>query len=241
MRYGIFSDVHSNLEAFKVVSDYLKRSKLDRLIFIGDIIGYGPRPAECISLLRDINPVLVTGNHEWGILDKLALSYFNPDARASLVWTRKQITSADIKYLSSFSLSYENEELICVHGSLSKPDKFYYIASMHEAELSFSLMQHQICFVGHSHRAGIYSLSDGFVVSLNQRQIDIEPEKKYIVNVGSVGQPRDMNNRASVCVYDSSAKTLRIDRLEYNLQATASEILKLNLPSALANRLYEGW
>lgn len=240
MRYGIFSDVHSNLEAFEVALKFYKKERIDKFIFCGDIIGYGADPRQCLSLLRNLNPICVAGNHDWAAINKLNLDYFNPYARQALVWTREELTTSDLNYLGTFSLMHKEDDFICVHGSLDNPAQFNYIIYSYEASRNFSLLRRQILFVGHSHRRETFCFENKKISYLKDTKIKIKPKAKYIINEGSVGQPRDGDSRLSVCVYDSDEKVVIFKRLEYNIKKTADKILAKGLPEVLAVRLFQG-
>ncbi|MDP2923252.1 MAG: metallophosphoesterase family protein [Candidatus Omnitrophota bacterium] len=241
MRYGIFSDVHSNLEAFKVVYDYYKNKKIDKFIFLGDIIGYGANPRECIQLLQSISPALIAGNHDWAAANKLSLDYFSEYAKTAIIWTKNELSCEDIRYLSGFELRHEENNFICVHGSLQRPKDFNYICGINDARANFALLEKQLLFVGHSHKAQIYSLTKEGVFYHYEASIKINPEEKYIINVGSVGQPRDRDPRAGACIYDSDENVVILERLEYNIRKVADKILGCALPPILAERLFVGW
>lgn len=241
MRYGIFSDVHSNLEAFQVACDYLDKERADKLIFNGDIVGYGANPRECLELLKKIDPIIVTGNHDWAAIGKFSLDYFNPKAKDALLWTKEELREEDISFLNSFSLKYTGDNFICVHGSLDDEAEFNYIIYSSEASLNFSLLNKQILFVGHSHRTEAFSINDEKVSYIKSEEIKIDSKTKYIINVGSIGQPRDRDPRLSLCIYDSDEGLVKFVRLEYNIKKSADKILKKGLPSLLAARLFEGW
>lgn len=240
MRYAIFSDVHSNLEAFEVVLEQFKKEKIDKFIFLGDIVGYGANPNEVISLLKVLDPVCIAGNHDWAAVKKFDASYFNPYAKEAVFWTAKVLGPVEKKFLLNLTLLYEEEDFICVHGTLDEPEKFHYVMSSDDAALTFRNMTKDICFIGHSHYQETYVLKDDKLQYSRQTKFDIEEGKKYIINVGSVGQPRDGDNRASFCIYDNKEKLVNIYRLEYNIKKCADKILESKLPRVLAERLYVG-
>jgi putative phosphoesterase len=240
MRYGIFSDVHSNLEAFEVALKFYEKERIDKFIFCGDIIGYGADPRQCLSLLKSLNPICVSGNHDWAAINKFNLNYFNPYARQALIWTKEELTASDLNYLGTFSLTHKEDNFICVHGSLDNPAQFNYIIYSYEARRSFSLLRRQIIFVGHSHRREAFCLENNKISYLNDAKIKIKPKAKYIINDGSVGQPRDGDPRLSVCVYDSDEKVVIFKRLEYNIKKAADKILAKGLSDMLAIRLFQG-
>lgn len=241
MRYGIFSDVHSNLEAFEVAINFYKTEKIDRFIFLGDIVGYGANPNECILALKSLNPVVIAGNHDWAVSDKFSIAYFNPYAKEAVLWTAKELKQENIHYLRNLVLTYEEKDFICVHGSLENPQQFNYILNSYDAQFNFSLLKQRLCFIGHSHRAEVYILENNQLLRLCQQKIKLNSGAKYIINVGSVGQPRDRDPRLSLCIYDNEAKVVNFVRLEYNIKKAADKILKKGLPPLLAQRLYGGW
>ncbi|MCM8831229.1 MAG: metallophosphatase family protein [Candidatus Omnitrophica bacterium] len=240
MRYGIFSDVHSNLEAFSVVYDFYKNNQIDKYIFIGDIVGYGANPKECLYLLKELNPICVAGNHDWAVVNKLGLDYFNEYAKTALLWTKEKVFFDDCLYINSFALVYEEDNFVCVHGSLEEPQNFNYIFSIMDSWRNFSLLKKDILFVGHSHRMESYVYYNGKVRYLPDMELEIQKDAKYIINVGSVGQPRDRDNRSCACIYDSDKKVVFFKRLEYNIKKAAEKILESGLPQILATRLYFG-
>lgn len=240
MRYGIFSDVHGNLEAFKAACDYLDKEKIDKFIFNGDAVGYGANPCECLDLLKEVNPIIIAGNHDWAAIDRLSLDCFNPQAKDALLWTKGELREEDFSFLNSLSLKYTGRDFICVHGSLSNPAKFNYIISTYDASLNFPLFNKQILFIGHSHRAEAFSVKDEKISYIKNEEVKIDSKTKYIINVGSIGQPRDRDPRLSLCIYDSDEGLVKFVRLEYNIKKAADKILKKGLPPLLAMRLFEG-
>lgn len=240
MRYAIFADVHSNLEALRVVVEHYYIQSIDRYIFLGDIVGYGGDPKDCIDILRDLKPLAVAGNHDWGVSGKLSTNYFNLHAKESIIWTKKQIKKDDLSYLEKFHLEIEDGNFICVHGSLKSPHEFNYVFDIDDAVVNFQLFKKKLCFVGHTHRPGIYCLNNDNVSYSEDAEVSLEEDKRYIVNVGSVGQPRDGDPRACCCVYDDQNQTVEIIRLNYDVAQAASSIVNQGLPTSLANRLYDG-
>jgi len=240
MRYGIFSDVHSNLEAFEVALDFYKKEAVDKFIYLGDIIGYAANPNECTSLLRRLNPICIAGNHDWAAIDKFNIAHFNVYAREAILWTQKELTEESIQYLQGFNLTYQEDDFICVHGSLDEPEQFNYIFDVADARLNFPYLQKRLCFIGHSHRMEVYCLEDGEVSCIRDYEIKLKEDQKYIINVGSVGQPRDRDPRLSLSIYDSELEVVKFFRLEYNIKKAADKIIENKLPFILAERLYTG-
>lgn len=240
MRYGIFSDIHSNLEAFKAVIDAYQTEHIDRYLCIGDIVGYAANPLECIQLIKGLNAGIVAGNHDWGSSGKFDLEYFNPSAKEALVWTGSILSRAEKDFLCSLPLTYQEENFVLVHGSLDNPQEFYYLNNHEAAFAAFAVLKKQICFVGHTHTPGVFvELEDNlFYKALGILQL--EGCKRYIVNVGSVGQPRDRDPRAAYVIYDTDKETIELKRIAYDISAVQEKILNAGLPDFLASRLAQG-
>ena len=240
MRYAIFSDIHSNLEAFEEALRFYEKERVDRFVFLGDIVGYGANPKEVIALLKNLNPISIAGNHDWAVIDKLGTEFFNEYAEDALSWTKKIIIEKEIEYIRTFPLTYEEADFICVHGTLNSPEAFNYLSGINEARVNFSLLKKQILFVGHSHKAQIYHSNSDGTFFYPQSEISIKPNERYIINVGSIGQPRDRDRRLSCCVYDTKERLARIVRLDYNISAAAEKIINAGLPAMLSSRLFIG-
>jgi putative phosphoesterase len=240
VRYGIFSDIHSNLEAFDEVIKAYKKEKIDKYLCVGDIVGYAADPKECIAKLKQINAETIAGNHDWAAVGLTDTTYFRPVAKQAILWTAKQLNDEEKDFLKSLKLVYENKDLIMVHGTLNQPEEFYYLLDIDSAQATFDLMKKNICFVGHSHVTGIFIKDKEKISYINQSDIAITPDKKYIVNVGSVGQPRDRDNRATYCVFDTEKQEVYLKRVNYDIQAAQEKIIHTGLPSILAERLASG-
>lgn len=241
MRYCVFSDVHSNLEAFEAVLDAFSKEGADRYVYLGDIVGYGADPHACIERLKLLEPeVLVAGNHEWGLLGLLDMEYFNEYAGASIAWTRGVINKEDTEYLRSFQLSCESGCCTFVHGSLEEPAAFKYVMDKEDAGLTMKLSGTRFTFVGHSHAAGVYYSGEDGVVRATAAKVIAQKKFRYLVNAGSVGQPRDGDPRAAYVIYDDEGPSFEIKRVAYDIKAAQDKILKAGLPAWLASRLSEG-
>lgn len=242
MRYGIISDIHSNLEALSEVLGILKKSSIDQYLCLGDIIDYGADPSPCVKLVKSLNPLVVVGNHEWALFHPEIIESFNKYAKKSILWTAEQISLSQKNYLTSLPLIKEMGDFILVHGSLDEPETFNYVFTLKDLELNFRLLKKKICFFGHSHIPGIYSYSQRQkrVEPLSSEMVKFEDEKKYLINVGSVGQPRDRNPSASFAIYDTEEKTLWIKRCFYDVRRAQEKILQAGLPKILAERLAFG-
>lgn len=241
MRYAIISDIHSNLEAFRAVLEALSKERIDTYLSIGDAVGYGADPKECVRLLKSLDPqVLIAGNHEWGVLGMENMESFNDLARDAVLWSRNILDKEEIEYLKSFQLVYEDEKMTLVHGTLNMPEEFYYIFDSDDAYVTINQMKNYLCFVGHTHVPAIFSSDNNKVNYLEGPKIRIDSEKRYVINAGSVGQSRDGDPRASYAIYDDEEATVEIKRVEYDVKKAQEKILRAGLPARLAYRLSEG-
>lgn len=241
MRYCLLSDIHGNLEALQAVLGALSKEAIDKYLCVGDVVGYGADPKACIRVVKSLNPqALIAGNHEWGVLGLTGIDYFNKMAREAVIWTRGVLDQDELGYLKSFQLVYEERVFTLVHGTLDSPEAFNYILNAASASSTINMMKTALCFVGHSHRPGIFCSGKYIVESSKGFNIKIDPRNRYVVNVGSIGQPRDYDPRASYAIYDDETGSIEIKRVEYDIKAAQEKILKAGLPAELAYRLAEG-
>lgn len=240
MRYGIFADVHSNLTAFEAVLDVLTKSNIDKFLFLGDIVGYGAQPSECIRLLRELDVTCVAGNHDRAVVDLCDINRFNKSAEKAIIWTKNHIFDAEKLFLFGLRLSEENKVFHLVHGTLDPPEEFDYMSYKYQAMKTFYAMRRKICFVGHSHVQGVFIEEKEDIKYEIASFLSLEQDKRYIVNVGSVGQPRDGDARACSCIYDEGAATIEIKRVAYDIAKAQQGILDAGLPRDLADRLLMG-
>ena len=241
MRYGIFGDIHSNLEALEAVIEAYQKEHIDKYLCAGDVVGYATNPKECIDKVKTLAMITVAGNHDWGSVDLFSADYFNPNAKEAISWTKRNLGEQDKYFLESLKLVYKNEDLTLVHGTLDNPQDFNYMTDGYIAEETFRVLETNICFVGHSHAAGIFIKDkDDNLYYLEEQYIDIKDANKYIVNVGSVGQPRDGNPQGAYCIFDSDKKGVRIERISYDIKTARKKIIKAGLPKFLGDRLVIG-
>lgn len=243
MRYAIFADIHANVEAFDAVIDAYKKERIDQYLFLGDVAGYGANPKECIAKLRRLRAVAIVGNHDWAAINLLSLNFFAPEAKESLLWTRKALNRGAKVFLESLKLIFKNNDLTLAHASLDHARDFNYLTDAYMAEETFRLLgEKNICFVGHTHIAGIFSKDAAQSISFRNAgpKLTLDENTAYIVNVGSVSHSRDGDPRAAYCVYDTENKTVEIKRAGYNVTQAANKIIKAGLPRVLAERLLTG-
>ncbi len=241
MRYAIVADIHGNLEAFIEVKKQLKKQNIDKYICLGDIVGYGANPKECLELSKRLFDVIIAGNHDWACCGLFDVKYFNPYAREAVLWTQNVINEEEKNFLRSLPLTRQVDDFEIVHGSLYHPDEFNYILSISDALKTFKLMKTQICFIGHSHAPAVFSRDEkNRIEYIDRNEVRLENNLSYIINVGSVGQPRDGNPKSSYCIYDRDKKVIKIERIAYPVAITRDKIIKAGLPPFLAIRLGSG-
>ncbi|MDP2940943.1 MAG: metallophosphoesterase family protein [Candidatus Omnitrophota bacterium] len=241
MRYAILGDIHSNLEALTAVMRSLAGERIDRYFSVGDLVGYAANPKECIRIFRGAGGISVAGNHDWASVNLFGLENFKQEAQEALNWTMRNLTEEEKDFLTGLKLVFKNDDFTLAHGSLNNPRDFNYLSDGYAAEETFRLMESGICFVGHTHIAGIFIKSGGERIVFRSDELnDIMPGNKYIVNVGSVGQPRDSNIKAAYCIFDSAAKQIQIKRVDYDVDTARGKIIDNGLPKFFGERLLLG-
>ncbi len=242
MRYGIIADIHANLAAFTAVLEDIEHGGgVDELWCLGDTVGYGPDPHECIELLRRQKHIGVAGNHDWGAIDKTDTAYFNPDAAAACRWTARKLSAEDIEYLASLPPTIEKDDFTLAHGSPRDP-VWEYVISTGIAGENFSFFTSPYCLVGHTHMPMVFSKENG-ACTFSRFSPNVKlflGRTRLIINPGGVGQPRDGDPRASYAVYDRTASTVRLYRVEYDVKATQDKMMQCEMPIPLVVRLGDG-
>ncbi len=239
MKIAIISDVHANLAALDVVLASIEAEGVDRIICGGDLVGYNAEPREVVAKIRELDIPCVIGNHDAAVVGATDPENFNAPARAAVEWTAQQLDDDSLEYLRGLPYITRIESFTMVHGTLHKPEQWGYIFSAYEAEEHFQHQRDTVCFIGHSHIPGVFIAGDMITVSRSSR-VRIQAGHRYVVNVGSVGQPRDNNPAASYAIYDMIENTIHFKRVPYNVQATQQKILDAGLPNVLAMRLALG-
>ncbi len=245
MRYLVISDVHANLYALQAILTDAE-GQYDLVWFLGDVVGYGPHPNECIELLASQDCLGITGNHDWAALGRLGIHHFNPEARHVLAWTRSVLSSSSVQFLESLELSTIAEEhFTLVHGSPRQPI-WEYVLHPASAAANLDHFSTRYCLVGHTHSPVIYQALGGQHATCREiRPPDNHgarrlPDSRLIINPGSVGQPRDGDARASYAILDPDSKTYDHRRIPYPVTRTQDEMLELGFPSRLVYRLTLG-
>ena len=241
MRIAIISDIHSNLEAFTQVLTDIEQSRVDRVVCLGDNVGYGPEPEAVVNLIRDQDIPCVMGNHELAIVEPRYLDAMNPNARESILLTQKLISEQTVTYMKGLKACLIFQGSRCVHGC--PPESVItYMFQISRAKLKeiFLSMKERICFVGHTHNLEIIQF-DGEKMTRRPLSKGVSPlkaKRSYIINVGSVGQPRDGDNRAKYVIWDSACRQVDVRFIAYDIAKTARRILELGFPEFNARRLW---
>lgn len=245
MRYLIFTDIHGNLEALLAVLDFVKKKKIDHYIFLGDLVGYGASPNEIVQKVRALKPLsIIRGNHDKAVCGLDSIQTFNPIAASAIHWSMKNILKKNMEFLCNLEkgpLIIHDHIMIC-HGAPFDED--HYIFGEFDAAEAFAHVKTPLCFFGHTHFPFVYiekeSAVEGTFLQENTSELKIEKGMKYLINPGSVGQPRDRNSRAGFAIYDSKAKKIKFFRVEYDIEEAQKKIKAALLPLALAERLKLG-
>jgi len=238
-KYAIFGDVHGNLEALNAVLNSMEERGVTHYACVGDIVGYGANPVECVEKIRALGGKVVLGNHDAGAVEKTDIRFFNSAAREAVEWSREVLDAASASFLSALPYVARTECFTLVHASLGNPEHWTYIFSPFEAESYFEYQEDPVCFVGHTHVPGVFS-SNPFHAFSQARSIHLKPGTKYIINVGSVGQPRDGNPLACYVLYDLAEDLIKFVRVPYDVGAAQRKIIDAGLPHVLAMRLERG-
>jgi len=248
MKYGIYADIHGNLDATCVALEFLSSQNLDVLICLGDIVGYGAQPNECIKLIRKSSSIIIAGNHDWASVGLMDISYFNPYAKSAITWTRGKLSSQNKDFLKNLELISSDNNITAVHGCLDNPCEFKYIFNIDDARLSFKKLTRQVCFIAHTHIPSVFCYDKDLdkvsmidIADNESLKLNFNQNYKYIVNVGSVGQPRDGNPRACFVIYDSKDNVLTFNRLDYPVKEAQKKIIDADLPLVLSERLGQGY
>ncbi|TDI94981.1 MAG: metallophosphoesterase [Caldithrix sp.] len=241
LKYAIISDIHGNLEALESVIAEIEKKGVDTILCLGDVVGYGPNPNECVDIIRKRAEVILAGNHDYAPIGKLDVSYFNPWARSAIEWTADHLTQSSVDFLIELPLKIDLDGFTIVHATPQNPEEWNYINTIGDAALNFPEFNSQICFIGHSHvPMAIYVTENNEHRVSKKNPLKIKKSRRYIINVGSVGQPRDLNPKASFSIYDNKTNVYENFRVGYAVAETQRKIRETQLPEFLAERLAAG-
>lgn len=240
MLYAVISDAHSNLEALDAVLRDADRRNIREILFLGDAVGYGPNPNECIALLSERCKVLIAGNHDRAALGLTDITYFNVYARKAIEWTAEVITEKNKKILRSWPLKKEmkDEDILLVHSTPKEPAEWHYLLTLRDAEMNFEYFDNRFCFLGHSHQPFMIEKVPSGEILTYRDGMRINTSSRYIINTGSVGQPRDGDPRASYAIIDD--ENIDIVRVSYDIVSVQNKMEKEHLPSPLIERILVG-
>jgi predicted phosphodiesterase len=239
MRFAIFGDIHANLHALEAVMEDARKQACTHFVCMGDVVGYNAFPRECLRLVRGLECPVVKGNHDEQASMLGDQQGFNPLAEEAMNWTRDQLSNEDKEWLRALRLQRQVRDFTIVHATLDTPHKWGYIFNQLDAAASFNYQMTTLCFIGHTHTPKAY-MRDGSVRTIPFDTLAVQPGKKYLVNVGSVGQPRDGDWRAAYVVFDTTSANVILRRVEYDLSGAQKAVLDAGLPRRLAERLENG-
>lgn len=242
MKIAIISDVHSNLEALESVLKDIRKKRIERILFLGDAVGYGPNPNNCIDVLKKECEILLAGNHDRAAVGMTDIEYFNEFARAAIIWTAETLTEEHKELLSRLPVSkrfYSGvEDLFLVHSTPKEPESWRYLLTLWDAEVNFNYFAERICLLGHSHVPFIIERNLSGEMMVYRDNASLKSGLRYIVNAGSVGQPRDGDPRACYAIMDGDS--IRFVRIDYNIKKTQKKMVEAGLPKPLIDRLEYG-
>ena len=244
MRIGIFSDIHGNLEALNAVLTAYESEAIDVYMCAGDVVGYGASPNECVNIVKALTPHIVLGNHDAAVAGFMDYSFYYEAARRVLDMHASMLSEENMTLLKSlpYNRRFPDIGLKLCHGSPINETEFDYIFTVEQAYalLPFYEELDQLTVIGHSHLCRVFALRPDGVQEIGSRRFTLQPDQKYIVSVGSVGQPRDYDNRASYTIFDTDTMQFSFKRIEYDIETSAAKIYALGLERNFANRLFMG-
>ena len=237
MRYAIFSDIHGNWEALETAVEHAQKNSVRSYAVLGDSVGYGANPNECMEWVAKNAGINLLGNHEVAVSDREIRKGFNAYAHEAIIWTEGRLDRSFKDRILKLGYRHEIEGVTFVHGSPDFPEEFRYLNRYEDARESFAHFKTRICFAGHTHRPGCICELEKSARGLPPGVLKLDARERYILNPGSIGQPRDGDPRLSYGIYDGQQQSFEIFRLEYNNTKAAEKIRKAGLPRFLADRL----
>jgi predicted phosphodiesterase len=238
MRYLVFSDVHGNIEALERVLEHAAMHRPDIIVSLGDVVGYGANPNECVEMVHERAQIRIGGNHDLAVAGIMGYGDFNRTAKRAIDWTAKIIEPRHIEHLSRYDATRRHENCVFAHASPVDPLDFEYIYTMKQARCLFETRNEKFMFVGHTHIPSCiaWNRTDGYI-ALESSIVQLTPGSRYLINVGSIGQPRDGITAASYALLDTKKETLSIRRIPYDIEQAQEKIRSAGLPESLASRL----
>lgn len=240
MKYAILGDIHANLEALRAVLDDAKEQGIRKFISTGDLVGYGANPSECLDILMNLDCEIVQGNHDFYAANDTSIEQFSSDAARTVMWTRTQISATHRNFLSQLPLVKIIEGITCCHSSLWHPENWNYVIGPESAQRSLSKQQTQICVIGHTHVPRLFQQHGEKLSSPQEDCVQLKKRYTYLINPGSVGQPRDDNPLTGYTILDLKRKSAQLRRLPYDIESAQKKIISAGLPKRNAQRLELG-
>ncbi|MCL2689021.1 MAG: metallophosphatase family protein [Chitinispirillia bacterium] len=242
MRIAFISDIHANLEALQAVFSDIDRNRIDEVICLGDIVGYGANPNECVDIITKRCPVTLLGNHDIAAINLEYTHNFNIHARIAIEWTSQTLTEANKSFLKALPTKKTMDALTLVHSTPYEPDMWYYITSLEEAAFNFQFFTTRVCIVGHTHIPMIVTLEGEDIRTHQEKYVSFKDKDmmRLLINSGSVGQPRDRDNRSCYGILDTRDESFTIRRVAYNFMKAQEKMRKIKMPEFLITRLGEG-
>lgn len=241
MRIGIISDIHANLEALTAVFAALARFKVSAIYCLGDLVGYGPNPNECIAMIRNECAVVLAGNHDYAVIGREDLDRFNDYAKQALEWTQSVISDPNLDFLQGLAITFSQDNYFYVHANPARPTDWDYIFDGTDAQYHFNFFDEQVCFIGHTHVPIVITKSKDEVSIIKDVRVDLVKADQYLINVGSVGQPRDLKSEACFGVFDLQEQVFELHRVDYPIEKTQAKMEAVKLPEYLSARLKIGY
>jgi len=240
-KIALISDIHANLPALESVLADSAQQGVERYVCLGDVVGYGPNPSECVTKIQQLGCICIKGNHDEYISYGDELNNFNELAKAALTWTKGQLSNPQKDWLASLPYTRRLGRQMLVHASINNPEGWEYVRNSFDASIAMNAQNTDMCFSGHTHVPIVYEMNGGKVKVIDEEVVTLDPKCKYLVNCGSVGQPRDGNPLACYVIFDRAERQLTFRRVAYDVEAVAAEIRAAGLPEKLAARLVEAY
>ena len=239
--FAVLGDIHANIEALSAVLEDCRAQGVTDYLCTGDVIGYNASPKECMDAVKALACPVVKGNHDHYVSSlSVNLNDFQPHAAAVIRWTREQLATEDLQWLADLPYVVTVMGMTLVHSTNDKPETFGYVFDNLQADANFVHQKTPICFHGHTHCPMIYEKSMNGVWRIDPQEMRLQPGRKYFINVGSVGQPRDGDPRAAYMIYDVASRVVKFRRIEYDIAAAQAKIRAAGFPERLAERLQFG-
>ncbi len=240
MRLAFISDIHANIHALNAAAERLEQEAPDKIICVGDVVGYGAYPLECLDWVREHCEFTVQGNHDFHAVEHLEAYNFNPRAYTALAWTGDQLREEDRQWLRGLPISEVVDDATVIHGHPLVPEAWLYILDGHQADLALQLVEQSYVVTGHSHMQGCFLEGEGRTKMIHDEVIDLKG-RRAVLNPGSVGQPRDGDARAAMAIFDTDELIFTLIRIDYDVDGARDAIIEAGLPKELGDRLLVGY